>query len=147
MPDHRAKKKMSTFHGCKFFALFDLERMDNLQGALDSLGQQIFAIVTEDRVFCPLRVPYMGGFKNAPVWFHNAIARLVKRIACCESTFDDACLGAESFDSFAVRLECFFFSPRVINNHNLKLKAKKVIIGVPQVRFCWTHCQRRQSGD
>jgi len=127
MPNHR--EKMSTFRGCRFFAVFDLEN-GYLQGSLDEVGRRVFAMITDEGVFCPQRVPY--GVKNAPVWFHNAVARVVAGIPCCESMFDDVCVAAPDFERFVAHLEEFL--KRAVE-HNLKLKAKKAVIGSPCVRF------------
>jgi hypothetical protein len=64
MPDQRTK--ISTFRGCNFFATFDMEN-GFLQGELDELGQEVFAVVLDDGTYCPLRVPY--GAKTHPFGF------------------------------------------------------------------------------
>jgi len=100
-----ARQKMTTFKGCRFFALFDMEN-GYLQGELDETGQMVYAIITGDGVYTPSSVPF--GVKNAPVWFHGAIARIVSNVPGCESIFDDVCIGAATFDEFLVRLRRFF---------------------------------------
>jgi len=127
MPDHR--QKMSTFRGCRLFATFDMEN-GYLQGELDDLGSAVFAVVTEDGTFCPKRVPF--GVKNAPVWFHNGVARIAAGVPLCETIFDDACIGGYDLEEFTANLAAFLDT--VIAN-NIKLKARKAHIGVTQVRF------------
>jgi len=127
MPDHRSK--MSTFRGCRYFAVFDMEN-GYLQGEMDEDGTSIFAITTEDGVFGPLRVPY--GVKNAPRWFHNAIAEIVRGLDGTESIFDDVAIGAPTFDLLVERVAAFLC--RTID-HNIKLKAKKAVLGGNTL--CW----------
>jgi len=66
------------------------------------------------------------------VWFHNAIARLFEKIDRCATIFDDACLGEETFGAFEALLIQFLDTCIAAN---VKLKAKKAVIGVPSVRF------------
>jgi len=128
-PMPNARQKMTTFKGCKFFATFDMEN-GFLQGPLDELGQKVFAIIVEEGVYGPFRPPY--GIMNAPVWFHNAIARIVKEVPGAESIFDDVGIGGMTFDEFFMRLEKFF---QVVIAHNIKLKAKKTVLGAPTIHF------------
>lgn len=70
--------------------------------------------------------------KNAPVWFHNAVARLFAGIAFCETIFDGACVGGRSFEEFYKGL-VEFLDRCIINN--VKLKASKTKLGLKEVRF------------
>jgi len=128
-PMPNARQKMATFRKCRFFATFDMEN-GYLQGPLDKLGQRVFAVITDAGVFGPRRPPY--GITNGPVWFHNAIARLIREILGAESVFDDVGIGAETFDEFCDRLEQFL---RLVIAHNIKLKAKKTVLGAPVIHF------------
>jgi len=127
MPDHRSK--MSTFRGCRFFAVFDMEN-GYLQGETDEAGTSIFAFTTEDGVYGPLRVPY--GAKNAPRWFHNAVAEIVRGLEGTESVFDDVAIGAPSFELLVMRVAAFL---RRIVDYNIKLKSKKAVIGGKTLRW------------
>jgi len=127
MPDHRSK--MTTFRGCRYFAVFDMENGYS-QGETDEEGTSVFAITTEDGVFGPLRVPY--GVKNAPRWFRNAVADIVRDLDGTESVFDDVAIGAPTFDLLVERVSAFLH--RMID-YNIKLKAKKAVLGGDTL--CW----------
>lgn len=76
------------FVAAVFFSVFDMEN-GYLQGEMDEAGTSVFAITTEDGVYGPLRVPY--GVKNAPRWFHNAVAEIVHGLDGTESVFRRRC--------------------------------------------------------
>jgi len=61
-PMANVRQKMSTFAGCRYFGVFDLEN-GYMQGQIDELGTQVYAVALRDGVYGPLRVPY--GITNA----------------------------------------------------------------------------------
>jgi hypothetical protein len=79
-----------------------------MQGLIDELGTQVFAVALREGVFGPLRVPY--GITNACRWFQNAVSDMVKGIPHCESVFDDIALGGKTFEEFCGTLEMFFWT-------------------------------------
>jgi len=127
-PMANVRQKMSMFNGCRYFAVFDMEN-GYLQGLIDDLGTQVYAVALREGVFGPLRVPY--GITNACRWFQNAVADMVKDIARCESVFDDIALGGKTFEEFCKTLELFL--DRIVE-FKVKLKPSKAVVGADKLR-------------